>query len=75
MMVKVEIVKHYAIEDIDCVGDFVYLEIFINGNFVRKYGDNYHDEGQAKSEGFCDALREVYGEVELEFRNLADCEI
>lgn len=74
---KIQVITHYCIEDTEYDGDYVgvsIVKIDEKGNkvLVHSYGDNHHDKGQEKVEGFLDAMRYFNIEFELEEINAAD---
>lgn len=60
--IKVEIVAHYVKNDEGMEGDYAAISVAVNGVKAAEYGDDYHDKGAEKVEGFVDALNFVYGE-------------
>jgi hypothetical protein len=60
-MIKFKEVVHYHVDDTDCCGDYYRIEIFKDGVLVAQYGDQYHDKGAEKSEGFFEAVRLLLG--------------
>lgn len=58
------IAYHYPITDPECHGDYydVTVDAQINGmKYSIQYGDEYHDKGSEKAEGFKDAFQVIYG--------------
>jgi hypothetical protein len=47
-----KIVIHYAIEDKECDGDYISVDIIFNNKKVKSYGDAYHDHGLQKALAF-----------------------
>jgi len=70
---KVCVVVHYWETDINCSHDYTSIDIVIGGVVVADYGDAYHDKVRDKVAGFIDALRIVYGDIEVEFLNVPEC--
>lgn len=52
MIKKITIIKHYDKEDPRCVGDYREIEILTESGESILYGDDYHEKGLARSEGF-----------------------
>lgn len=61
-MIKVKVITHFYKDDLECGGDYAKVTIELNGNQVITYGDQYHEKGIEKSEGFIDALKLIYGD-------------
>jgi hypothetical protein len=71
------ILKHHEKEeDDDCGGDYWDLEILDeNGACIQTYGDDYHESGSDKAEGFVDGVRYASSEaIEIKYENVADRE-
>ena len=61
---RVRVVTHYCERDPECIGDYDGIEIFVDNQLVKTYGDYYHDKGSEKAEGFVEGLswlEERYG--------------
>lgn len=70
---KAEIVAHYPIDDTDFSGDYYDIELFIEGNLVKKFGDYYHDKGHVKVEAFLEGVAFASGKpIELTKTDVAD---
>jgi hypothetical protein len=50
------------------------VSITIDGDEMVRYGDQYHDKGRDKAEGFVDGLTCAYGEISLSHEYVADYE-
>ncbi len=53
---QVTVVTHYALNDPECISDYCYIELLLNGEPIIAYGDAYHAKGREKVEGFIDCL-------------------
>lgn len=42
-------------------GDYSRIEIYRDDVLVQEYGDQYHDKGREKAEGFFDGIIELLG--------------
>jgi hypothetical protein len=72
---KVQIIFHYPNTDQDCDGDYYYVEIKVDGQIIKSYGDYYHDHGQDKAHAFLEGLAYCKGKkLILEHINVPDCE-
>lgn len=76
-MLKIQIITHYCIEDIEFDEDYTSKDIVkINEEGKREliisYGDSYHDSGHEKVEGFLNAMDYFKIEYEVEYINQAD---
>lgn len=60
-MKKITVILLYATDDPDCFSDYYGVEILQDGKIIQEYGDNYHDKGYEKMEGFFDALSWIQG--------------
>lgn len=59
------ITTHWPKTDPDRMGDYydVTIDLYLDGiHYQAAYGDQYHDKGMEKAEGFRDALRCLYGQ-------------
>lgn len=59
----------YYTDDPDCSSDYAGIEIIQDGEVVQEYGDQYHDRGLAKVEGFFDCLSWV-NEKKVEYETV-----
>lgn len=60
----ITVTTHYTTTDPECVSDYYDIEVNLylgHKHFRMEYGDNYHDSGQSKAQGFIDAIRVMYG--------------
>lgn len=70
---KIKKVIHYAEHDTDFCKDFYSIELFINGELIKHYGDWYHDKGQIKCEEFIKGIKFASDkEVEVITEQVAD---
>jgi len=58
--VKIELILHHASTDTECDGDYIDVEIKLDGETVQEYGDSYHDDGRERAEGWIDGFRYAY---------------
>lgn len=54
---KVEIVTHYDKDDKECSGEYVGVDVIVEGKVVASYQDYYHDKGDLKAEAFVEGLK------------------
>ena len=71
---QIDIIKHFLIDDKDFSGDYCSIELRVNDENVIEYGDDYHDKGDEKVEGFLDALKYLGCKVEPSHEEIADYE-
>lgn len=71
-MQKIKIITHYAEDDPSCENDYYQIEIFVNDKLVKTYGDQYHDKGREKAQGFMDGIRALTEYYSLTDTKLAD---
>ena len=73
---KLKQVTHFHVDDPDCGGDYIDVELLDEqGNVIAEYGDYYHDKGDEKIEGFIDGVEWATGEkVNLEMKDVSDRE-
>lgn len=57
---KIEIIEHYEKNDNQFWGDYLSVEVRINGKRVRHYGDYYHDKGNVRAEAFVDGIAHTH---------------
>ena len=60
----VTVTTHYPKSDKQMYGDYYTVSIRVTRGkmtYAMEYGDHYHDKGQAKAEGFVDALKILFG--------------
>jgi hypothetical protein len=79
---KIEIRTHYAKDDPDCISDYCSVELFVDDNLVKTYGDAYHDDGRIKARAFAEGIvfghRPAHfqeGEPEVEETQVADYDV
>lgn len=63
----IKVVHHYAKDDVDCSGDYSSIELYFDGEFIREWGDYYHDKGLSKLEGYLQAWADM---MNMEFEEL-----
>ena len=73
-MIKMKAIFHYAIDDTECCGDYYSIDLYDNNNKLAAYwGDDYHDDGEDKLDGFIEGVEWAMGEkVKLEVQHIAD---
>ena len=74
----IEVVTHYHQDDVRCSSDYIDMEIFVDGEFVKSWGDDYHDKGHEKVEGFLEAVEHFFGsdqEITIKRTHVADRDI
>lgn len=72
---KFKKVTHYANEDPECISDYYSIELFLNGEKIRHFGDWYHDRGDTKCEAFIEGVRFITGDdvmIQIEEEKIAD---
>lgn len=75
-MYDIKVVTHYSKDDTRCIGDYIDIEVFVDGRLAIKYGDYYHDKGQEKAVGFIDAIKySLNPKPEIVKEEIADREI
>lgn len=57
----IEIVEHFDKDDEDFSGDYLSIEIFVNGKKAISYGDYYHEKGDIAAEAFVEGLNFAFG--------------
>lgn len=67
-MKKVEIISYYDFKDKKFDYDYEEIDIYVDGKLAECYGDDYHDKGYDKSDGFVDALNFIYGSKNIEVK-------
>lgn len=68
-----KIVTHYSSDDVECGGDYYDMELFIDGKFVRNFGDYYHDKAEEKIKGFIEGVEFTQGsKLKIERQDIAD---
>ncbi len=61
---ELTILTHYAKDDIDFTGDYWKVEVFDEtGKCIYIKGDDYHDKGKEKVEGFIDGYQLTSKEI------------
>lgn len=65
MRIDVQVVVFYEDDDPGFEGDYNSILILVNDHVVKEYGDDYHDSGRDKTEGFLDCLLSVYPEAKI----------
>ena len=59
-MINLTRVIHYSVDDEECNGDYYSVELKdSNGRTVARWGDDYHDKGLDKAEGFIQGVEYV----------------
>ena len=53
---ELDFVYHYEVDDKDCSGDYWDIEVFHKGELITEFGDEYHDRGMDKLEGFIEGI-------------------
>ncbi len=74
---EIRIVKHYYKDDPKFFGDYISIQLWIDGKCVYNLDDDYHDKGEDKIEGFKECLFYIYGYgklPEIKTISLADIE-
>jgi hypothetical protein len=70
---KIKKVVHYAEEDKEFISDYYSIELFINGERIKKYGDWYHDKGDEKCDAFIEGIMYMYGGgIDYKLEEVAD---
>lgn len=54
---ELKIIYHYPKHDSEFIDDYCGVSLWINGDCIQEYGDDYHDKGDSKVEGFVDCLK------------------
>lgn len=71
---NIAVLTHYGEDDKKFISDYYSIEILNeDGKSIYFKGDNYHDKGAERIEGFIDGLK--YGlneEIKIEYINIAD---
>ena len=49
---KLKVITHYLKDDKDCDGDYSFIAILDGKNVIAEFGDDYHDRGGEKADGF-----------------------
>lgn len=55
-MLIIKVRYHYFKDDTGCAGDYTSIDIYLDNQLKKSYGDHYHDKGQEKIEGVLDCL-------------------
>lgn len=78
-MTEFTVITHYSTDDQDCSGDYVDIELNINGCLYYTAGDHYHDKGRDRVEGYiagwCARASLSEEEFEIKYVDVADREI
>lgn len=70
---KALIVTHFSKEDKNLNGDYYDIELFIDDQLVKKFGDYYHDKGSEKVEAFIEGIEWATSKsVKVEHKKIAD---
>lgn len=72
MIKKIDVIWHYHKDDKKFLGDYWNIEVFIGQNKILEYGDDYHDKGQDKVNGFIDGVKSCGYEVIVNHKRIAD---
>ena len=73
------ITEHYNKEDKLFERDYLSIDIEVDGQLIKEYGDYYHDKGYEKMLGFLDALKYLVSVSEIDpvtitYKKVADGE-
>lgn len=51
-----------TVYDTGCIGgDYIDIELWLDGRLVESFGDDYHNKGKDTLEGFLQGLKYVFG--------------
>lgn len=74
---KYTILTHYAKKEKNQLGDYYYVTIHKGAKkepIMKTYGDQYHDQGKEKAQGFKDAVMIYEPDAIFEYKNVWDVE-
>jgi len=72
----VKILTHYPVDDPDCTGDYCSVDVLVDGELVRQYGDWYHDKGDVQARAFVEGfLARPHIQADVEYDQVADYEV
>ena len=54
---KAHIVLHFDKEDYSWEGEYREVDVVVDDKLIQKYGDDYHDKGYERAEGFINGLK------------------
>ena len=75
MAKRLIVITHYFKCDKEFLSDYASIDICLpNGELVASWGDNYHDRGQEKAEGFVQGFYWPDTKPEIEYQDVADAE-
>lgn len=70
--IKITVITHYHQSDPDFHADYWGVTVEFDGEEVAKFGDEYHDKGEDKAQGFVCALTLVDPTLIFEYKSIAD---
>lgn len=70
---KIKVITHYAKDDTGFFGDYLSIDIKISNRIVVSFGDDYHDKGLEKLEGWIEGFK--FAATKYGFFEDADFEI
>lgn len=62
---RLTVITHYCKDDPEFMGDYTSITVKKGDVVLAAFGDAYHDEGQAKLDGFIRGLRLAGWDVEV----------
>ena len=72
---NIKIITHYGKNDIECTGDYWEIDLVIDDKSHFYFGDDYHERGMDKVEGFLRAAKYFVGyDINIEREEVADME-
>lgn len=73
--VHLVVTTHYSTGDTGFNSDHCGITITVDDILIAEYGDEYHDKGTAKAQGFIDAVHLFVPRAQIIWKRVADIEI
>ena len=67
---QIDIITIFAEDDVDCGGDYCAVRIMEGDKQLRHFGDEYHDKGRARAQGYIAALQDMNVDVTITQKNV-----